>query len=50
MGLGTWGVPEISPVAESIIKPAGRVEPGAILKVTPAPETVGLKGVIGVYC
>ena len=50
VGLGSRGVPEISPLLVLIDKPLGKVDPGAIAKVTPAPETVGLKGVIGVYC
>lgn len=50
VGLGTCGVPEISPVVGLILKPEGSVDPGAILNVTPAPDTVGLNGVIGVYC
>ena len=41
IGLGTKGVPEISPVPEFIDKPLGKVDPGAMAKVTPSPETVG---------
>ena len=49
VGLGTCGVPEISPVFASMFKPLGKGDPGAILKVTPLPETVGRNGVMGVY-
>lgn len=41
VGLGTCGVPEICPVVGFMDKPLGKVDPGAMANVTPAPDTVG---------